>query len=119
MGRTLVANGLLACSACGGGRRGRPLNAIVRRHLNKSRAWAIVAVGGLLAGAVSMPVGAFAGSVLASAFVALVLCAVLVILVSRRVPNMLDARLLFIPGVMLASFTGAVAYVLVLGMLFK
>ena len=33
MGRTLVANKLLACSACGKRQRGRPLNAIVREHM--------------------------------------------------------------------------------------
>src|SRR4051812_37330026 len=32
VGRTLVANRLLAGSACGKRQRGRPLNAIVRRH---------------------------------------------------------------------------------------
>jgi hypothetical protein len=31
-GRTLVANRLLACSACGKQQRGRPLNAVVRRQ---------------------------------------------------------------------------------------
>src|SRR5450432_2711785 len=34
VGRTLVANSLLACSACGERRRGRPLNSVVRRHPN-------------------------------------------------------------------------------------
>ncbi len=34
MGRTLVANRLLAASACGKRQRGRPLNAIVRCHLS-------------------------------------------------------------------------------------
>jgi len=33
VGRTLGANRLLACSACGKRQRGRPLNAIVRHHL--------------------------------------------------------------------------------------
>jgi hypothetical protein len=35
VGRTLVANRLLAGSACGKRQRGRPLNAIVRSHANE------------------------------------------------------------------------------------
>ena len=38
MGRTLVANRLLAGSACGKRQRGRPLNAIVRQHQMASEA---------------------------------------------------------------------------------
>jgi hypothetical protein len=33
VGRTLVANKVLACSACGKRHRGRPLNSVVSRHM--------------------------------------------------------------------------------------
>ena len=42
MGRTLVANRLLAGSACGKRQRGRPLNAIVRPHVSTALRWAII-----------------------------------------------------------------------------
>jgi hypothetical protein len=48
VGRTLAANRLLAGSACGKRRRGRPLNAIVRQHMDQLWSWG-VAFGGMVA----------------------------------------------------------------------
>jgi hypothetical protein len=60
VGRTLVANKLLAGSACGKRHRGRPLNLVARHHMdsdeNASAVWfgVVVAIGALFMGWLSI-----------------------------------------------------------------
>jgi hypothetical protein len=68
VGRTLVANTLLAGSACGKQQRGRPLNAIVRRHqMSSARDWIIpTAVCGVVLLVTAVILGGFLGDFLFS-----------------------------------------------------
>ena len=87
--------------------------------MSSTTAWTVLVFACVTAGAASVPIGYISSSVVASLIVAVALSAGVVVLLSKRVPNMLDKRFLFIPGAAVACGIGMVAGYLVLGMMVK